>query len=676
MRRSCSRLATMTQRITPPLVQFITLTVCFCLSAVQCVPMKYEIGYRNSIDLDAEQTEARYDQGMLSDIMNDDRVEMQKAESCMADNFKYDHGQKIQRYDPCEICLCIDGEIFCWWKQCDAPSSFELSGGSPLGASKFQSITSTAKTSSPVDTTQPQPQPASAVTASPPSTSSATTTLPKETSEVATSTARPKSPALALPPYPDQSDSSVRILHPQPLENIPQNILSFPQSPPIMMYRPPMVGKNSTTSSVSVATAAAAERNKHSGPLKKAIPLHLNNGGVKKPYRKSKSKGYTINFSHINDRVAPNEGPRMQVVTEGNPAADGGHIDDGVAHSFGGVRSGISRFPIAVSDGADGDDDDDDDDVDDDEDDEDDDDDDEDSAETEGQSKNNGVSRSQSGSGANNDGKFGGYGYGMFKEAEEDKQQHYIITSSGHVEMFDDTSMEVTENAFGMNRLPSQPDQQQQQQLTTVTNATDIPAVVAQGDSSLEHHDQQATSSTSSAESGSDPMPPLITMITNVTRNSIYSNRLSDSASGGAATNPPLTPYAPLSSGSIIDVLNSTAVDGGDYLDDNQTELIYPAVPGLSDNGGGSSGTQMKTTGATMTTQSSATVGAKSIPQQHCVVMGVSYKVGSVLKQETGNCLHCVCVAGPENDPVPRVTCTPLNCPPLILPDILDGAGF
>lgn len=58
------------------------------------------------------------------------------------------------------------------------------------------------------------------------------------------------------------------------------------------------------------------------------------------------------------------------------------------------------------------------------------------------------------------------------------------------------------------------------------------------------------------------------------------------------------------------------------------------------------------------------------------IISGVPYKVGSVLKQETGNCLHCVCVAGPENDPVPRVTCTPLNCPPLILPDILDGAGF
>lgn len=25
---------------------------------------------------------------------------------------------QISRNDPCEICLCVDGEIFCWWKKC------------------------------------------------------------------------------------------------------------------------------------------------------------------------------------------------------------------------------------------------------------------------------------------------------------------------------------------------------------------------------------------------------------------------------------------------------------------------------------------------------------------------------------------------------------------------------
>lgn len=25
---------------------------------------------------------------------------------------------QISRTDPCEICLCVDGEVFCWWKKC------------------------------------------------------------------------------------------------------------------------------------------------------------------------------------------------------------------------------------------------------------------------------------------------------------------------------------------------------------------------------------------------------------------------------------------------------------------------------------------------------------------------------------------------------------------------------
>lgn len=58
--------------------------------------MEMEQHFRNSIDLDAEQTEARYDQEMLSDIINDnDRGELQKAESCLVDDYKYDHGQKV-----------------------------------------------------------------------------------------------------------------------------------------------------------------------------------------------------------------------------------------------------------------------------------------------------------------------------------------------------------------------------------------------------------------------------------------------------------------------------------------------------------------------------------------------------------------------------------------------------
>lgn len=73
--------------------------------------MKYEIGFRSSIDLDTEQTEARYDQGMLADIINDERPEMQKAESCVADNFKYDHGQKVGRTKKSETIIWFEVAI-------------------------------------------------------------------------------------------------------------------------------------------------------------------------------------------------------------------------------------------------------------------------------------------------------------------------------------------------------------------------------------------------------------------------------------------------------------------------------------------------------------------------------------------------------------------------------------
>ncbi|KXJ73399.1 hypothetical protein RP20_CCG015953 [Aedes albopictus] len=626
--------------------------------------MKYEIGgYRNSVDLDAEQTEARYDQGMLSDIMNDERPpsELQKAESCVADNFKYDHGQKIQRYDPCEICLCIDGEIFCWWKQCDVPAQPMLDDDGdddrPLGAIGDVQL---AATSSSQLTTY--------------NASSSTTTTPSvdpskpsagELTNVATAFPQPVTSAAAAAalPYPDQPDSSQQqqqqqnvrtVQHPpqSPSENIPQNILSFPQSPPIMMmYRPGLLGGKNASSSGASTTS---ERNKHGGPLKKVKPLHLAangaGGGGKKSYRKSKGgKGYVINYGRIEGGLEDGGGrTRVLAVTERIPqlSADGMRV----------LNDGERGFVPAVDEG------------------------------------------------------FGGYGFGMIKEPEDDKQQHYIITSSGHVEMFDDNSMEATENAFGMNRLPSQQSQQGSTSTTTIP-----PMALVLGGTLDDSPNQSATSSSVHRQDngGSDsnqggPIAPLIVMTTNVTQHSNYSVRFSPDAAGGS---PPLTQYAPQllspsavqqSAGSVIDVLNSTTktttttmVDGTDYLDDNQTELIYPAIPGLSSSSssssssgssggsssyasrrtGGGDGQQVQMTTTSMTTNS-ATAETRKTPEQHCVVMGVPYKVGAVLKQETGNCLHCVCVQGPDSDPVPRVTCTPLNCPPLILPDVLDGAGF
>ncbi|XP_023158366.1 homeotic protein female sterile [Ceratitis capitata] len=65
-----------------------------------------------------------------------------------------------------------------------------------------------------------------------------------------------------------------------------------------------------------------------------------------------------------------------------------------------------------------------------------------------------------------------------------------------------------------------------------------------------------------------------------------------------------------------------------------------------------------------------------SSPERQCNVMGTLYKIGDVLPQDTGNCLQCVCIEGTTGDDTPRVTCSPHNCPPLVLPDLFDATGY
>ncbi|XP_059224815.1 uncharacterized protein LOC106092652 [Stomoxys calcitrans] len=63
-------------------------------------------------------------------------------------------------------------------------------------------------------------------------------------------------------------------------------------------------------------------------------------------------------------------------------------------------------------------------------------------------------------------------------------------------------------------------------------------------------------------------------------------------------------------------------------------------------------------------------------PERQCNVMGTLYKIGDVLPQDTGNCLQCICIDGSTIDDTPRVTCSPHNCPPLVLPDLFDATGY
>ncbi|XP_016941093.3 homeobox protein 13 [Drosophila suzukii] len=63
-------------------------------------------------------------------------------------------------------------------------------------------------------------------------------------------------------------------------------------------------------------------------------------------------------------------------------------------------------------------------------------------------------------------------------------------------------------------------------------------------------------------------------------------------------------------------------------------------------------------------------------PGRMCNVLGKLYKIGDILPQDTGNCLQCICTDAVTPDEMPSVTCSPHNCPPLVLPDLFDATGY
>ncbi|XP_059615696.1 uncharacterized protein LOC132261136 [Phlebotomus argentipes] len=96
-----------------PLKWIFSVVLCIFSSSIlaNCAPAEY--------DLDIEQAEARYDPRLLSqELLGSHSSPKQVAEECVSSNRRYEHGEKISRQDPCEVCICVDGEIFCWWKQC------------------------------------------------------------------------------------------------------------------------------------------------------------------------------------------------------------------------------------------------------------------------------------------------------------------------------------------------------------------------------------------------------------------------------------------------------------------------------------------------------------------------------------------------------------------------------
>ncbi|KFB45719.1 AGAP006892-PA-like protein [Anopheles sinensis] len=534
----------------------------------------------------------------------------------MVDNFKYDHGQKLQRLDPCEICLCIDGEIFCWWKQCDPQSKTSdeyeqdhLADSSPI--LDHPALGSAAELSTIIN----------AANATNESANGSTRLALADTLSDGGTTAFSSTVALSTPSS-HGHDGDATILEPSvrhgstghlqdALEGIPQNILSFPQSPPIMMYRP-------ISSGPSIASNPIREDKEQLGARKKEGKgkgvAHKKAKEHKKSPKAQPSKGFDVKRK-----------PTVSIASDALPRKD-----IGVTESDRSVREKETTEP----------------------------------AHQQPTSQESSVPEPE---------QFGGYGFGMIHEPEPDHNslqqrardrdvpQHYIITSSGHVEMFDDSGTIGGPEMIGSDH----------QDVLSFDGRVSSPVLEEHGSSVSESAGEDSSGAESDetdeskASDEGGPVAPAIMLTTNVTQGK-YSIQSSTTV-----------PSAPPSS--VIDILNTTTLETDYGEGTNHSELIYPEVPSehTQEMAGSSSGSVSHSIISSSTTRSPTESTAENVTQEepHCVVLGVTYPVGAEVKK-VGLCMYCVCEAGPNYDSSPRVSCTRLNCPPLILPDMLDEAGY
>ncbi|XP_034248600.1 uncharacterized protein LOC117649725 [Thrips palmi] len=64
------------------------------------------------------------------------------------------HGQQVTRSDPCEFCVCLDGEVFCWWQDCPPSTAQGPCRGRPAFSSCQDDATATAASATATSATE------------------------------------------------------------------------------------------------------------------------------------------------------------------------------------------------------------------------------------------------------------------------------------------------------------------------------------------------------------------------------------------------------------------------------------------------------------------------------------------------------------------------------------------
>ncbi|XP_048519728.1 uncharacterized protein LOC109539003 isoform X1 [Dendroctonus ponderosae] len=82
---------------------------------------------------------------MEDDITTRGLGRLSSAATCLVAGVEYTHGQQIYRADQCEFCLCLDGEMFCWWQDCPPPLEGPCKSQEPFSACTSIPVAATSK---------------------------------------------------------------------------------------------------------------------------------------------------------------------------------------------------------------------------------------------------------------------------------------------------------------------------------------------------------------------------------------------------------------------------------------------------------------------------------------------------------------------------------------------------
>ncbi|KAL1494193.1 hypothetical protein ABEB36_009829 [Hypothenemus hampei] len=112
------------------------------------------------------------------DITTRGLARLSSAATCLVAGIEYTHGQQIYRADPCEFCLCLDGEMFCWWQDCPPAMEGPCKNQGPFSPCNSVQVAPTIKTK--IEYPQPSSQTLAYVQSTTGKSSSFTTQLPNE----------------------------------------------------------------------------------------------------------------------------------------------------------------------------------------------------------------------------------------------------------------------------------------------------------------------------------------------------------------------------------------------------------------------------------------------------------------------------------------------------------------